>query len=71
MELPETAARSVLFLIGSDEVEAQSLTGRLVVPIAKLWPPRHPKAFEDDAGAALWDWTEGLIKKQQLQSKLN
>ena len=68
---PETAARSVLFLIGSDEVEAQSLTGRLVVPIAKLWPPRHPKAFEDDAGAALWDWTEGLIKKQQLQSKLN
>ena len=34
---------------------------QLIVPVAKRWPPHHPKATDAAFGAALWQFSERLV----------
>ena len=65
---PRTAAVTVLYAAAADEVEAERLTGALLVPIATRWTPHHPMATDAAFGRALWDHSERLVRDATGQS---
>jgi NAD(P)-dependent dehydrogenase (short-subunit alcohol dehydrogenase family) len=58
---PASAALSVLYCAASPDVERESVSGELVVPVAARWPPHHPMATDAAFGAALWRFSEELV----------
>ena len=61
---PRTASLSVLYAAVAEEVEAEGLSGQLIVPIATRWAPHHPMASNNATfGRALWQFSEKLCRK--------
>ena len=61
---PQTAALTVLRAVAGP---AEGVSGRLLVPVATPWPPRHPMATDAAFGAALWRFSECLVSRAVVE----
>mmetsp|Transcript_14943 Transcript_14943/g.48064 ORF Transcript_14943/g.48064 Transcript_14943/m.48064 type:complete len:227 (+) Transcript_14943:748-1428(+) len=61
----EQAALTILFPAVAPELagwaDAPGRNGRLFVPVATPWEPRHPMATDEAFGAALWGFSECVV----------
>ena len=61
----EQAALTVLFPAVAPELAGRADSpggnGRLFVPVATPWEPRHPMATDEAFGAALWGFSECVV----------
>ncbi|CAE7467910.1 Wwox [Symbiodinium natans] len=63
------AALNLLFCAASPIVELQALRGKLIVPIATAYPPRHAQAFNDEFARRLWEFSDELISTALAKTK--
>lgn len=63
--LPQRAALSVLYAAVSAELEQGGAAAghQLIVPVATPWPPHHAMATDAAFGAALWEFSEGVVAR--------
>ena len=54
-----SAALTVLRCCSAEE----KFNGKLLVPVATMWPPRHAKANDPEFGRALWEFSEELVQQ--------
>jgi len=60
---PQQGSLPLLYCAAGEAIEKEAIHGALVVPVAKAWPARHPKAEDVAFGEELWNFSENLIRE--------
>jgi len=65
------ASVTLLHCAASSKLLKHNVSGAFYVPMAKQWPPHHPKAQDPAFAAELWNFSEALLSKALATARRN